>query len=528
MLGIYCRISKDRKKQVSIAVQKAHGVEFADSQSPPLKYEVYIDKGISGRGSIDKRPEYSRMMNDIRSGRIDSLYIYERSRNDRNISTWVSLAEELKEKSIPLYIKGKYKDLNDNDTYYQLVQYAVYDQKFADETSEKIQDALKENVKNGKAFSINPYGYKTGEGSLLVLDEIETKVVQRMYEMSLSGKGTDKIAELLNIEGVETRRGARWHGKTVQDIINNPIHKGLRRWGDSFYEAPASMSVEYWQKVQNNFKNNANTRGRKESYNYLLKHILKCGYCERNYYGRIRKDKEGNYTDYYYQCSSRRRGYETCGNKGVNIGKIENLVWAKFIEEGKLLGIIQDHFKTNATSNKVDELRSQIVRIDNELSDNKRRLNNLLEAVAEKTLKKHQIAPKSEAIEVKRNQLEIERIRILEQIDGYTSLDKISQIETELNNFTNISFNDKRTILKKYIHHIDIWYLEKGYHDKPAYTLHLHFNIRDLGWHSMHISRDFKEIETTMVSTGKTWEELVEDTKKYWESRGEIDPNEEF
>lgn len=52
MLAIYCRISKHKEKgkDVSIAVQKKQGIEFA--QSLGLEYQIFVDEGISGMMKI--------------------------------------------------------------------------------------------------------------------------------------------------------------------------------------------------------------------------------------------------------------------------------------------------------------------------------------------------------------------------------------------------------------------------------------------------------------------------------------------
>ena len=46
--------------------------------------------------------------------------------------------------------------------------------------------------------------------------------------MSLSGKGTDSIANDLNDKGVSSRKGKLFRGKTIQGMIKNTIYKGKR------------------------------------------------------------------------------------------------------------------------------------------------------------------------------------------------------------------------------------------------------------------------------------------------------------
>ena len=57
-------------------------------------------------------------------------------------------------------------------------------------------------------------------------------------------------------------------------------------------------------------------------YNYLLRSILKCEKCGRNFIGRYRESKNDN----YYQCLSTRSRTTNCGNPFVNIPKIESFL----------------------------------------------------------------------------------------------------------------------------------------------------------------------------------------------------------
>ena len=61
MLGIYCRISREKEagKDRSIADQKALGIELA--QKHRTEYKVYIDEGYSGTlENIKDRPAFSK------------------------------------------------------------------------------------------------------------------------------------------------------------------------------------------------------------------------------------------------------------------------------------------------------------------------------------------------------------------------------------------------------------------------------------------------------------------------------------
>lgn len=492
MIAIYCRISKDRESQKSIKEQRLQGIEYAERNN--LAYKVYTDEDISGGALINDRPAFKEMLSDLASGLIDTLWFYDQSRWERDQYTKEVTLQQLNLYNGRLILGGIEQNINDPQTRFNLSVTSAANELYRLQTAEKIQKVLLRNAKEGRVHSITPYGYTKDENKFLVVDEVESSVVKRIFGMSLSGMGTDAIAEFLNNEGIhKTRRGAKWRGKTIQDIIKNPIHKGERRWQDSTFPAPATMSPEYWQQVNDNLRNNANNRGKKETYNYLLKHLLICGKCGRNYYGKIKKDKEGRYTDYYYQCSSRRRGYETCGNRGIHIGKIEQFVWGRFIDEGELLERIREHFKKSSTSTKVGQLKFKINLVEKEIRENEKSLSNLLDAVQTGLLSAELIKSRSVSIEANRKQFEAELNNLKEQLLTYTSTDELDRIASELGGVNNLSFNDKRTLLKKYLCPIYVRFLDNQYY------LHIGFNIPDMTGVTYVVSKDWGEVSTLPV-----------------------------
>ena len=67
----------------------------------------------------------------------------------------------------------------------------------------------------------------------------------------------------------------------VHDILKNPINKGKKKLGEEYYDVPAIVSEEYWEKVIANLKENKKKVGKKVQYNYLLKGIIFCSHCGR-------------------------------------------------------------------------------------------------------------------------------------------------------------------------------------------------------------------------------------------------------
>jgi len=70
----------------------------------------------------------------------------------------------------------------------------------------------------GRCEGAKPYGELPGEQA----------IIERMRDLHNTGMGFDRIAAALNAEEIKPRRGARWHGLTVNKILTGKGRKDLR------------------------------------------------------------------------------------------------------------------------------------------------------------------------------------------------------------------------------------------------------------------------------------------------------------
>ena len=357
MLGIYCRISrlKEDGKDRSIEDLKLLGIDKAKELG--IEYKLFIDEGISGYGDkIEDRPEFEKLLADITNGSISAVFAYDQSRFERNPQVRFVVNNVFKEYKVKYYtqVDGEV-DLFDPQAEFFGDILSVINKFQVTMTKIKVKSVLKRRALDGKAHGIVPYGYMRDENGMLIIDPVESLIVKKIFELSLNGIGTRSIATILNNEGTPTRykkigKGTitvknkytkklttreksevQWAGNSIRGIITNPIYKGERSFGGIKISVPALLDEVYFEKVNANLKANMNNSGKKVVHQYLLKGLLRCGVCGRNMYGRARLNKH----DYTYICSSKRDKSKNCGNRSINIDKIENFIWENlFYKEG--------------------------------------------------------------------------------------------------------------------------------------------------------------------------------------------------
>lgn len=84
IVGMYVRLSRDDERtgeSLSIENQKAILNEYIEKQGFTL-YDIYVDDGISG--TTFQRPEVQRLLDDAKTGVINTIIVKDLSRFGRN------------------------------------------------------------------------------------------------------------------------------------------------------------------------------------------------------------------------------------------------------------------------------------------------------------------------------------------------------------------------------------------------------------------------------------------------------------
>lgn len=182
--------------------------------------EVFQDGGIAGTKDLIERPAFTAMLAALHANGVRLILIERLDRLARNLSVQESILAELKKHGFDL-ISVEEPDLLKDDPYrvmFRQFQGAISQ---AEKTNIvlKLRGARQRmKEKTGRCEGRKPYGERTGE----------TDVVKRMRELRATGTGYDRIASILNAEGIPTRTmGKLWHGFAVNQILSRERSKRL-------------------------------------------------------------------------------------------------------------------------------------------------------------------------------------------------------------------------------------------------------------------------------------------------------------
>ncbi len=377
--AIYARLSVENSGKSEKVDVITNQIEICKSYIEDRPYlalvDTYIDNGRTG--TVFDRPEFNRLMNDIKSGRIKCLVVRDLSRFGRDyIETGTYLERIFPQIGLRFISIKEVYDNFDNDGSNESLMIPLQNMinaLYSKDISRKVSTALKAQMEQGTFRKRNlPYGYKWNEEhSNMVIDEDSAKFVRLMFEWKIEGWSIPSILDALDRMGapnpearkreVGTRDGdpsnhTGWYSSTLYCILTNPHYVGdtvLGRSMKAIYKNIPSHNVkdkdewivfpdtheaivsrEDFQKVQDIMNAASEARQTKmqksEEIRATLVNLFEgkivCADCGRKMYfhrKRIDKDKRGRWYAYYECSTSVSRRYEHCTTHYTRQDKLE-------------------------------------------------------------------------------------------------------------------------------------------------------------------------------------------------------------
>lgn len=378
--GVYARLSvEDSKNPDCDTIENQLNLvrEYIESK-PYLKQTAeYVDNGISG--TRFDRPEFTRMIEDMRVGKIDCIVVKDLSRLGRN---YLETGDYL-EKIFPFFgirfiaVTDGYDSIHasaaDDGLIVPLKN--LINEAYAKDMSKKVSTAIEIKQQQGKFIGCRAaYGYMKNpeDKNQLLVDREVSHIVVRIFECKAEGMGNARIANMLNEEGVlspmrykyekgltKNRRYAEslWNDGTIATMIVNPVYIGDMEQGiqkEAMYKGVKHhhveksgriyvagthepiVSRELFDRVQKLVEERKQKMLESHSkYAHIEKkeskfdNILFCGDCggRLKFYRRVH-DRNGNVRIYYdYLCpNSEAYGEKFCKKKKIKMQDLEEVV----------------------------------------------------------------------------------------------------------------------------------------------------------------------------------------------------------
>ena len=223
-VAAYARVSSDKDAAFhSLEAQTEYYEEYVAAHPDWELVSIYSDNGISG--TIINRPEFQRMLEDCRAGKIDLVITKSITRFARNTVVLLETVRELKALGIDCYFEKENMHSISPDGELLLTLLAMYAEEEARSASENQKWRIKKLYDQGKPAGGHTYGYRLVDGVFVVVPG-EAEVVKLIFRLFLTGMGYTKIARTLIDSGVPTYMGGTWATTTLKKLLQNEKYTG--------------------------------------------------------------------------------------------------------------------------------------------------------------------------------------------------------------------------------------------------------------------------------------------------------------
>lgn len=417
--GLYVRLSiedvRDRKDSDSIENQTYLLKQFVEERPFLQIYSIYTDNGE--KGTNFDRPEFNRLMDDVKAGRVNCIVVKDLSRFGRD---YLETGNYL-EKIFPflgvrfISINDNYDSFNPENSNEGLIISLknLLNDVYTKDISKKIISTFRERQSKGEFLGAHvPYGYsRPDDGTYkLVVDEEAALVVRQIYQWKVEeGLSDTAIARRLNDMGIPSPskykhlkgewKNARynnniWQRQAIKAITENEVYLGHKIYGKiqaSLYEGKRKSRVprDEWTIIENDhepiidqetfdivharrlevykeFTERLEQNKHFENTENIFKDIAICGDCKCKLVRRRRIKNDELY--YYFSCTT----YETnsgykCTRKHIVETDMIKAVYAAIRSQIDMVASVDDILrKVNSDAsyeNRKDNLANEIRKV---------------------------------------------------------------------------------------------------------------------------------------------------------------------
>lgn len=226
-VAIYIRVSTTHQiDKDSIPMQRNDLVSYARLMLNTDDYAIFEDAGYSGKNT--DRPNFQKMMSQIRSGAFTHLLVWKIDRISRNLLDFSSMYKELKELGVVFVSKNEQFDTSTAMGEAMLKIILVFAELERNMTSERVSATMISRASNGQWNGGRvPFGYDYDyESKTFSINKQESEVVKLIHDKYEEMQSLVQEARYLNEHNFTTREGNEWSPVTLLIILRNIFYCG--------------------------------------------------------------------------------------------------------------------------------------------------------------------------------------------------------------------------------------------------------------------------------------------------------------
>ncbi len=350
---------------------------------------VYEDEGFSAKNT--QRPQFQKMLNDIKQKTPDYVVCYRLDRISRNVSDFSALIEDLNNRSISFVCIKEEFDTSKPMGKAMMYIASVFAQLERETIAERVRDNMLMLARTGRWLGgTTPTGYTSQKIEEVFIDgKVKTScklkdnleeltVVDILFEKFLELGSISGVSKYLIKQGIKSRSGKHYSLLGIKDILQNPVYciadrdalgyftqagadvcfeekdcsdklgllsynkrdykkkhaprRSIDKWIIAIGKHRGRVSGQKWVTVQKMLEDNIPT-GKKPAKMHngysLLSGLIFCEKCGSRLFAKPRRSKGANPDLFDYICNSKLRGgSQMCASQNINGQQADDMVCA--------------------------------------------------------------------------------------------------------------------------------------------------------------------------------------------------------
>lgn len=313
----YARFSTDRQHESSIEAQRSAIEAYAERHGITI-LAIYADRGISG--TTDKRPEFLRLLSDLKTRPVDFVLVHKYDRFSRSRYDAAIYARLIQQRGGRLVAVAQDFGVGPEAVIMEALMQA-WAEYYSLNLSTEVIKGRKVSVHKGRhPGGMYPFGYESdGAGGYRIV-ELEAYYIRKLYQATVTGSPTIKsITDEMREAGIRGRRGGYLTTNNVAAMLKSPIYAGIyeqQAAGESERienHHPAIVPMEIYEEALKVITARQNA-GRAPRQEYLLTGMVRCC-CGKPMYAHVTHRGERTYASYL--C------YGGCGNRSIQMSELD-------------------------------------------------------------------------------------------------------------------------------------------------------------------------------------------------------------
>jgi site-specific DNA recombinase len=278
--AIYARISQDRSDGAQGVNRQIRDCTDRAAELAWTVVDVYRDNDTSAYGR-KRRPEYQRMLADIRAGAVTAVLAWHPDRLYRRLDDLAEFVDVCKEFGVEVdTVQTGRVDLSTPSGRMIAGILGVTARFESEHKSERVTSAMEQRAARGLHHGgQRPFGY---ESDGMTLRPSEAGIAKEAVERFIAGYGLVGIARWINEQGVATVMGkGPWQVSTTRQLLRSARLSGqVERHGEIVGPAqwPAIVTPEQTHAVRS-ILDDPSRRQQRTARRFLLSRMLICSHC---------------------------------------------------------------------------------------------------------------------------------------------------------------------------------------------------------------------------------------------------------